>query len=728
MRTLVVTLLAVAAPVAAEQHSAGTYWQEDTCAPIDLGRATVLQWCVDKVVILPQGGMELEVSWAVTGLSGGSLEKGSDRGNGQMYLTDELGNRYDHSDTRGAAAEGGRILGDGSALRGVYVFPAPEPGAMELTFHDEEQGLAIRGIMLSERVRNDRATTVAVLGRVMQTEAIEIEYAWEGKGVTSHETYQLDEVADGFRATGLRDGQRKILLAQEHVPSADVESFLAALAQAPLLDKPYEPKVTRADDHPSISITLRRRDQAIEFLTRSHGKGHVPWALEAGGHVYVVPDDTPARALQMLDPFFGRDLESRAVRFLAPVVGDERAQETWTILEGELGEESAYKIAFQLKDLLNGERDDEVWAELERFLEARKAPPAPKAPIPSEMLPDGDTAFVRAARDGDRERLETFLANGVDPDERSERDGYTALIAAAANGHAPAVRALITAGADASARSRSGETALTLAASKNRVAAVEALLEGDIDANIKGRDGKTPLMQAAENGRAQIVVLLVDAGADVNARSLRGDTALALGAESNHIAVVRLLLGASADPNVADSANVTPLMKTEHPGVARALIRARANVNATDDQGISAIMRLASDDQGGNRFGDQARVEVGDERVEALRMLLTASADIDAQDRRGRTALIWATSGTSSQPAVVQLLVEEGADVDVVDASGGTALLHAAIHGHTESARILIDGGADVNVRMGGSTALGFALQHQHTELVTLLLRAGGRR
>lgn len=705
-----------------------TYWQDGACAEITLGGDAKLTWCVETVVVTASGRLELAASWTASNLSGATLDKGSDTGNEKMYLVDNLGHRYDHIETRGAAADGGRLSVDNPTLRGVFVFPPPHLGATTFTFRDDDQNLTIAGITSSAHSRSDRALSASVLGRVMQTEAIEIDYSWSGMSGRFREVYSLRAVDGGFEAEGVRDDTRPIALPSSRISSTEIEAFLATLAQAPVLDRDYVPNVTRPDDHPSITLTLSLSRDHITFFSQSQGVGHVPWGVVSGGQVYVVPDDTPARALQMLDPFFGRDLASRATKFLVPHVGDERARELWAELEEKLGTEEAYKTAFRLRDLLGNERDDEVWAALERRLQDKTQPPEPAS---SPLTPDGDSTLVRAARDGDVKTIEFMLGQGIDVNERSELDGATALIAASRANHGASVRVLLIAGADASIRSRTGETALTMAAASNSVDSVTALLESGPDINIKGRDGKTPLMQASENGHTELVIALLEAEANVDAKSLRGSTALDFAAANRHLAVVQRLLRAGANPNLEDSYGETPLMRTMHPGIARALIRAGANVNVADDQGLTPAMRLSAGDGPRNPDGGGPLRGRGVNRLATLQALLTAGADVNAQDAQGRTALMWATTGatgTDSHPELLPLLIEEGADLDTRDDKGGTALVYASIHGHIESARTLIDAGADVNVRMGRTTALGFALEHEHSELVKLLLRSGARR
>lgn len=707
-----------------------TFWQEDACAVIPLGEAkdaASLSWCVDKVVVTPSGQLELAVSWRASGLSGRTLDKGSDTGNEKMYLVDNLGNRYHHVETRGAAADGGQLTYDHEVLRGVFVFPPAKLGAREFSFRDDDQNVVISGITSADESRSDRARSAAVLGRVMQAESILIDYSWTRPEGRVQESYELRPADDGFLAEEVRDDGAPVEGEAALIPASEVETFLAQLAEAPILVRNYVPRVVRSNDYPSITVEIRTGRERIVFFTRSQGIGHAPWAVESNGEVYVVPDDTPARALQVLDPYLGRDLGSRAVDFLEPHLGHERALEIWTQLEEELGTEAGYKTAFRVKELLEREDEEEVLASLEDYLERRRAP---AEPVESVVLPNGDSPVVAAAREGDLATLESLLRRGLDPRERSELDGLTALMAASRANHVDALRVLLSAGADPASRSRTGETALTLAAANGSVESVETLLASDveIDIDVKGRDGKTPLMQAAENGHAEMVATLLHAGASVDAKSLRGSTPLGFAAENRHLSVVRLLLGAGANPNVEDRYGETPLMRTLHPGVARELIRAGADVNAADEHGLTPVLRIALDEAPRNPDSTGPRPGAPVDRAGTLQALLAAGANANARDRQGNTALILATNDVEAHPDLLRPLIAAGADPDAENSQGGTALMYASIHGHSESVRILIEAGADVNVRMDRTTPLGVALDHGHSEVVRLLLRAGAER
>lgn len=75
---------------------------------------------------------------------------------------------------------------------------------------------------------------------------------------------------------------------------------------------------------------------------------------------------------------------------------------------------------------------------------------------------------------------------------------FSFLITAAFEGHAEAVRALLTAGADVNAVTDDGRTALYQASFRGNVECVKALLESSADATIADKEGKTPAAVATE--------------------------------------------------------------------------------------------------------------------------------------------------------------------------------------------------------------------------------------
>ncbi|PLN81659.1 ankyrin repeat-containing domain protein [Aspergillus taichungensis] len=143
-----------------------------------------------------------------------------------------------------------------------------------------------------------------------------------------------------------------------------------------------------------------------------------------------------------------------------------------------------------------------------------------------------------------------------------------------------------------------------------------------------------------------------------------------------------------------------------HTSIMRLLIDAGAEVHRRHGCHRNPIMAAA--DQG---------------RVDALEMLLDAGADIEAHGANCNTPLSLAAS-KGHLPAVKTLLAR-GAAVNTIR-RGRTALIRAALIGHSETVRALLDAGADVAPHDNNEcTALMVAAQHGHYDTVRVLLDAG---
>jgi ankyrin repeat protein len=74
--------------------------------------------------------------------------------------------------------------------------------------------------------------------------------------------------------------------------------------------------------------------------------------------------------------------------------------------------------------------------------------------------------------------------------------------------------------------------------------------------------------------------------------------------------------------------------------------------------------------------------------------------------------------------AAVKAFLDAGVDVNSKTRYGATALSYACDKGHVEVVRLLVERGADVNVKdtFYGEVPLGWALSHGHVQVVKLLL------
>ncbi|KAI9658885.1 MAG: hypothetical protein M1821_001845, partial [Bathelium mastoideum] len=174
-----------------------------------------------------------------------------------------------------------------------------------------------------------------------------------------------------------------------------------------------------------------------------------------------------------------------------------------------------------------------------------------------------------------------------------ERDGRTALQAAAEGGHLAIVERLLQENADvnaAAAEYGSGRTALQAAAGGGHLAIVERLLQENADVNAAAAEygsGRTALQAAAGGGHLAVVKRLLQENADVNAAAAKyeGRTALQAAAGGGHLAVVERLLQENADVNAAaakyeDRTALQAAAGGGHLAVVERLLQEKADVNA----------------------------------------------------------------------------------------------------------------------------------------------------
>jgi ankyrin repeat protein len=627
-----------------------TFWQDGTCDLFRSPEGGGWTWCVPAVVVNEDGQMEVRVRWTGLGLFHSSVDKGSDAGNRNMYLTDDLGNRYDHVETWGAAAEETRLSDRYPSALGTFIFPPAKPGASVFTFHDADQNRTIENIKLEPLSRTDDASSLSVLAVVSRARQIDIVDSWGGLHSSYHRSYRLTRDGDVFSArvqeqlegTGNAEGPLS-------VPAAAVDAFLKALSEAPLLTREYVPTMTHFDDYPFRSIAIETGSGHFEFVSESQGAGMAPWKLLAGEKTFVVPDDTASRALALL---------ASHLPDLHVSIADERP---------EYG---------------------------------------------SGFLSTGDTRLIDVARRGDTERVRMLLREGADVELRNPEDGVSSLFAAASSGHAETVRVLLEAGAavDASTMchlAASGdtdvlrvlaaaganldlrigsyaETALMLASENGHWETARLLLAAGADVNARASYGGTALRYAAGNRYPDVVQLLIASGADVDVVTEDGASALM---ETSVPEIARALLRANADVNVRDNARRSVLTrviwgssserhtgsrwveaeKADVPGVVNLLLAAGADVHAKDDSGRTPLMWTAQRYQGAP--------------TEAIaRSLLRAGAAVDARDDEGRTALHYAVAANPQRPyqkpdlEMVRMLVAAGADPNGPASDGSTPL------------------------------------------------------
>lgn len=172
---------------------------------------------------------------------------------------------------------------------------------------------------------------------------------------------------------------------------------------------------------------------------------------------------------------------------------------------------------------------------------------------------NGKTALMAAAKNGDRARIETLIAQGAEVN-RSNNNGGTPIMYAVLSRDPGTVSLLLQHGAEVNAVADNGWTALMIASAKGYSDIARLLLEHGAKCDIADVYSWTPLMRAVYERRLQIVSLLVaQKSTRVNRIGENGLTALHLAALKGDQAIAKVLLAAGADPTIRDELGRTPL-------------------------------------------------------------------------------------------------------------------------------------------------------------------------
>ncbi|MDR1229326.1 MAG: ankyrin repeat domain-containing protein [Azoarcus sp.] len=184
-------------------------------------------------------------------------------------------------------------------------------------------------------------------------------------------------------------------------------------------------------------------------------------------------------------------------------------------------------------------------------------------------LADDKEAALTAARRGDTGTLAKLLERRAVPPDAVDRYGNSLLILAVREGNIDAVDTLLRFKPQLDRRNRNGDSALMMAAMQGHEKLIERLLAAGASVN---NGGWTALHYAALEGKLAIVERLLAAGADVNALTPNLSDALMLAGRNGHINVVRRLL---KTPIALDRRN-------DHGMDAEAWARSKGNTRIAD--------------------------------------------------------------------------------------------------------------------------------------------------
>jgi ankyrin repeat protein len=132
------------------------------------------------------------------------------------------------------------------------------------------------------------------------------------------------------------------------------------------------------------------------------------------------------------------------------------------------------------------------------------------------------------------------ISSKLDLNEMGSR-GRTALMVAAAEGLADAVKVLIQKGASVTRPGNGLMTALHEAAANGHACIVDLLLEHGANVNAQTVDGVTPLMCSAAWGHLKVAQILIECGADATMTDRTGASAADIAREKGEDLVAHLI-------------------------------------------------------------------------------------------------------------------------------------------------------------------------------------------
>lgn len=312
------------------------------------------------------------------------------------------------------------------------------------------------------------------------------------------------------------------------------------------------------------------------------------------------------------------------------------------------------------------------------------------------------------------------------------------------------IESLLQAGADIDSQDIAGLAPIHYAAIHGQARTVQLLVTAGANTYVTDRGWMTPLFWAVFKGHIEVVdVLWAHSKSllrDSNGRAILHFAAVADADETSRHEMVKYLLEKKVDTGVKDNDGCTPLLiavKLGHEGVVDLLLKAgkypwgggivEEAIHYATCHGETAILEMLLDSQPGLQVKDIQFTRTLNESIFLLglaaryghdttvELLLKRGASINCEDitEDGKTALQMAAE--KGRIGVMKLLLEGGADVNLIK-----SVADIAAYRNEAAVVLLVEKGIDITKRsIVGDTVLFAAADEGQKDLVNALLARG---
>ena len=314
-------------------------------------------------------------------------------------------------------------------------------------------------------------------------------------------------------------------------------------------------------------------------------------------------------------------------------------------------------------------------------------------------LEDGRCYYTKNNRGYSRRRYELLVS----------RHYTNTLLSSATRGDYRAVRDALRDGQAINQKNSSGETALMLASENGYTEVVRELLYERAVVDIRDKKGNTALILAAWKGHSRIVRQLLSDGASIEARNDNGDNAFTMAASGGHAQLVRsfmtdLTFGADSRDAQRGFRNAAYY---GHTDVLMVFLDEGVDIESSDANGRTALMQAAAG-----------------RKPNAVNLLLTREANVNARDNNGFTPFLHAVNSDSNK--VLRVFMEERVLVKTTDYEAQQGMRIAARNNRRRSMKYLMARGIDINSRnsVNGTSALMESARQGHKKATEMLVKA----